>query len=81
MSALRSTSQVKQINMGDKQNRKASTQAEIEEIILKILSNKKSVPTGELTIVEGEKKNSSLFLHLLEVLIERYPNARRIQSN
>lgn len=34
--------------------------------------------TGELTIVEGEKKNSSLFVLLLEALTEQYPNARRI---
>lgn len=34
--------------------------------------------TGELTIVEGSKKNSDLFLRMLESLVEQYPNAKRI---
>ena len=48
MAALRGTSQVKQVKMVDKQNRKAPTQAEIEEIILKILRDKKNVPIVDL---------------------------------
>ena len=44
MAALRGTSQVKPIKLVDKQNRKAPDQAAIEEIILKILRDKKSVP-------------------------------------
>ena len=34
--------------------------------------------TGELTIVEGSKKNSDLFLRMLESLITRYADAKRI---
>ena len=34
--------------------------------------------TGELTIVEGNQKNSDLFLRLLESLLVQYPNAKRI---
>jgi transposase len=34
--------------------------------------------TGELTIVEGSKKNSDLFLRMLESLSERYRDAKRI---
>ena len=48
MAALRGTSQVKQFKMDDKQNRKAPAQAAIEEIILKILRDKKSVPIVDL---------------------------------
>ena len=48
MSALRGTSQVKQFKMDDKQNRKVPAQAAIEEIILKILRDKKSVPIVDL---------------------------------
>ena len=48
MSALRGTGQVKQIKLDDKQIRKAPAQAEIEEIILKILRDKKSVPIVDL---------------------------------
>ena len=48
MAALRGTSQVKQLKMDDKQNRKAPAQAAIEEIILKILREKKSVPIVDL---------------------------------
>lgn len=43
MAALHSTSQVKHTKLGDKQNRKAPDQAAIEEIIFKILREKKSV--------------------------------------
>lgn len=48
MAALRGTGQAKQIKMDDKQNRKAPAQTEIEEIILKILRDKKSVPIVDL---------------------------------
>ena len=48
MAALRGTSQVKPIKLSDKQNRKAPAQAAIEEIILKILRDKKSVPIVDL---------------------------------
>ena len=48
MAALRGTGQVKQIKMDDKQNRKAPAQAAIEEIILKILRDKKSVAIVDL---------------------------------
>ena len=48
MAALCGTGQVKQIKMDDKQNRKAPAQAEIEEIILKILRDKKSLPIVDL---------------------------------
>ena len=48
MAALRSTSQVKKIKMDDKQNRKVPAQAAIEEIILKILRDKKSVAIVDL---------------------------------
>ncbi len=34
--------------------------------------------TGELTVVEGNQKNSDLFLRLLESLLEQYPHAKRI---
>ena len=34
--------------------------------------------TGRLIVVEGEKKTSDLFLRLLETLLKKYPNARRI---
>jgi transposase len=34
--------------------------------------------TGELTVVEGGRKNSALFLELLKALEEDYPEARRI---
>jgi len=34
--------------------------------------------TGELTIVEGSKKNSDLFLRMLESLLQRYSDAKRI---
>lgn len=34
--------------------------------------------TGELTIVEGRQKNSDLFLRMLESLLERYSDAKRI---
>jgi transposase len=34
--------------------------------------------SGELIIVEGSKKNSDLFLRMLESLLKRYPNATRI---
>lgn len=34
--------------------------------------------TGELTIVEGSQKNSDLFLRMLESLLRRYPDAKRI---
>lgn len=48
MAALRSSSHLKQIKMDDRQNRKAPTQSEIEEIMLKILREKKSVPIVDL---------------------------------
>ena len=48
MAALRSSSHLKQIKMDDKQNRKATTHAAIEEIILKILREKKSVSIVDL---------------------------------
>ena len=48
MSALRGTGQAKQFKLEDKQNRKAPTQAEIEEIIFKILREKRSVPIVDL---------------------------------
>ena len=48
MVALRGTSQVKQIKLADKKNRKAPDQASIEEIILEILREKKSVPIADL---------------------------------
>ena len=34
--------------------------------------------TGELTVVEGDRKNSDLFLKLLEKLQRKYPTAKRI---
>ena len=34
--------------------------------------------TGELTVVEGTRKNSALFIALLTALRENYPRARRI---
>lgn len=34
--------------------------------------------TGELAVVEGNQKNSDLFLRLLESLLEQYPHAKRI---
>ena len=48
MSALRNTSQVKQNKLAYMQNRKAPDQASIEEIILKILREKRSVPIVDL---------------------------------
>ena len=48
MSALRNTSQVKQNKLANMQNRKTPDQASIEEIILKILREKKSVPMPDL---------------------------------
>lgn len=48
MAALRGTSQAKQIKLEDKQTRSAPDQVEIEEIILKILREKKSVPIVDL---------------------------------
>ena len=48
MAALRGTGQAKQDKIDDKQNRKAPTQAEIEDILLKILREKKSVPIIDL---------------------------------
>ena len=48
MSALRGTGQAKQFKLEDKQNRNAPTQAAIEEILLKILREKKSVPIIDL---------------------------------
>ena len=48
MAALRGTGQAKKIKMEDKQNRNAPTQAAIEEILLKILREKKSVPIIDL---------------------------------
>ncbi len=57
MAALRGTGKVKQIKIEDKHNRQAPAQSEIEEIILKILREKKSVP-----IVELMQQVKSLFL-------------------
>ena len=48
MSALRNTSQVKQNKLANMQNRKTPDQASIEEIILKILREKRSVPIVDL---------------------------------
>ena len=48
VAALRGSSQVKQIKMEDKQNRKKPAQAEIEGIVLKILRDRKSVPIPDL---------------------------------
>ena len=48
MAALRSSSHLKQIKMDDKKKGKAPTQAVIEEIILQILREKKSVPIPDL---------------------------------
>ena len=48
MSALRNTSQVKQNKLANMQNRKAPDQASIEEIIFKILREKRSVPIVDL---------------------------------
>ena len=48
MSALRNTSQVKQNKLANMQNGKAPNQASIEEIIFKILRDKRSVPIVDL---------------------------------
>ncbi len=42
------------------------------------LAGAKNARTGELTVVEGEKKNSALFVAVLAALKEDYPRARRI---
>lgn len=48
MAALRGTGQIKHTKMEDKHNGKSPDQVSIEEIILKILREKKSVPIVDL---------------------------------
>jgi transposase len=42
------------------------------------LAGAKNARTGELTVVEGQRKNSALFVAVLAALNEDYPRARRI---
>ena len=42
------------------------------------LAGEQNPETGELTIVEGNRKKSDLFLRSLESLLDQYPNAKRI---
>ena len=42
------------------------------------LAGAMNATTGLLTVVEGQRKNSWLFITLLDALVEDYPDARRI---
>ncbi len=46
--------------------------------VKRYLAGAQNVRTGELIWVEGEKKNSVLFLRLLEVLVRQHPQAKLI---